>query len=135
MKYLIIALMAIATLQMTSCKETDGLKNAATNEKMKDSLNKLYPSLLQGHVNIEVHDFKDVTVLLGDKELFAKSDEELKAISANIAEITYQLYHENNYLDNGKVTFVSVEDRMPTDTDPKKEYDMHLADVVKANEK
>lgn len=135
MKYLVIALLAAATLQMTSCKETDSLKNDVTNEKMKDTLNKLYPSLRQGQIGIQVKDFQNVTVTLGDKELFAKSNEELQAISTNISELVYQLYHDNNYLSEGKLVIVEVENKMPTDADPKKEYDMHLADVVKAHEK
>lgn len=135
MKNLLLILIAAIAVSVTGCKETDDAKNVLANQKMQDTLNKLYPSLLQGHINVEVHDFKNVSVLLGDKELYAKSDEELKTISDNIANMIYDFYHENNYLDNGKVTFVAVEDRMPTDADPKKEYDMHLQELVKAHEK
>ena len=135
MKYLFIGLLAIAAMQMTACKETDSLKNDVTNEKMKDTLNKLYPSLRQGQIGIQVKDFQDVSITLGDKQLFAKTNEELTAMSATVGELVYQLYHENNYLSEGKLTIVEVENKMPTDADPKKEFDLHLKDVVKAHEK
>ncbi|MBS1773766.1 MAG: hypothetical protein JST82_12980 [Bacteroidetes bacterium] len=135
MKYTILCMMSIAALNLTSCKETDGLKNDATNEKMRDTLNKLYPSLLEGQVGVEVHDFHDVNILLGDKQLFEKTEEEKAAIVKTISELTYQMYNDNNYLEKGKITFVEVENRMPNDSDPKKEYDMHLQDIIKSHEK
>jgi hypothetical protein len=135
MKYLFIGLLAIAAMQMTACKETDSLKNDVTNEKMKDTLNKLYPSLRQGQIGIQVKDFQDVSITLGDQQLFAKTNEELTAMSATVGELVYQLYHENNYLSEGKLIIVEVENKMPTDADPKKEFDLHLKDVVKAHEK
>jgi len=135
MKYLFIGLLAIAAMQMTGCKETDSLKNDVTNEKMKDTLNKLYPSLRQGQIGIQVKDFQDVNITLGDQQLFAKTNEELAAMSATVGELVYQLYHENNYLGEGKLTIVEVENKMPTDADPKKEFDLHLKDIVKAHEK
>ncbi|MCB9046412.1 MAG: hypothetical protein H6550_09780 [Chitinophagales bacterium] len=119
-------LLAGIVLFSSACKETDPMINDVLNEKMRDTLKKVYPSLLNSQIRVEVHDFQDVTILLGDKELFAKTDEQLQEVTKNIAAITYHLYNENNYLDEGKVIFIEKERELPSDSDPRKEYDMHL---------
>lgn len=121
-KYTILSL-AIALLLGVGCKETDSAVNAANNEIMRDTLKKLYPSLLQSQIRVEVHDYRDMSVLLGDKQLFEKSDEELQEISNKIGQLTYDIYIENNYLDKGKVTFTPVESRMISNDDPTKVYE------------
>lgn len=113
-------------MAIQSCKETDSLVNEKNNQAMRDSLKKLYPSLQVSQIRIEVKDFQDVEVLLGDQELFAKPDEELQQITKDIAALTYYLYEENNYLDEGKVIFIENERSAPSADEPKKEFDMHL---------
>ncbi|OSZ78425.1 hypothetical protein CAP35_09260 [Chitinophagaceae bacterium IBVUCB1] len=131
----LLTIILISATWLTACKETDSLVNDTSNIKMKDSLNKLYPTLATGYINVGVKDFKDVTVTLGDKELFAENDTRKEEIAKQIADMVYQMYNENNYLDNGKVIFTPIEDRLHTSGDPVKEYDMHLEELIKANEK
>jgi hypothetical protein len=134
MKKILYTVLLIAT-SLAGCKETDSLVNDANNIKMKDSLNKLYPTLAVGYVGVYVKDFKDVTITLGDKELFAEADTRKEEIVKQIADMVYGMYNANNYLDKGTVIFTPVEDRLHTADDPFKEYDMHLKELVKANEK
>lgn len=129
----LLPIIAIALSSLTACKETDDAKNVATNEEMRTELKQLYPSLSVAHIGIDVHEFKDVTIILGDKELFAEPDAKKEEIAKNIAEMTYKMYNENNYLDKGTVIFTPVEDRLHNSSDPVKEYDMHLADIAKAH--
>jgi uncharacterized protein YcfL len=124
MKRYIIAL--LLPLAVAGCKETDSMVNDQTNLVMKDSLKKLYPSLQASQIRIHVKDFQDVEVLLGDKELFNKSDEELQQVTKDIAAMTYYFYEKNNYLDEGKVIFIENERSAPGPDEPKKEYNMHL---------
>lgn len=129
-KYLLIlALPAFMAIQ--SCKETDSLVNDKTNLVMKDSLKKLYPSLLASQIRIHVKDFRDVEVLLGDKELYSQTDEQLQEVTRQIAKLTYDLYNENNYLDEGKVIFIENERSAPGPDEPKREFDMHLESFKK----
>lgn len=126
-----ILLVAAYIILTPACKETDSLVNEVANQKMRDTLKQIYPSLQVSQIRIEVKDFQDVTVLLGDNELFSQPDEQLIEVTKNIAGITYYLYNENNYLDEGKVIFVANETSVPTDDDPKKEYDMNLKALLK----
>lgn len=124
---------AIAGILLFSaaCKDTDNLVNQQNNDKMRDTLKKLYPSLQVSQIRIEVKDFRDVSVLLGDKELYSESDEKLQEVTKQIADITYHLYEANNYLGDGKVTFIDNETTTPTDADIKREFDMHLEEYKK----
>lgn len=129
----LLPIIAIALLNLTACKETDDAKNVATNEEMRKELKQLYPSLQRAHIGVEVHEFKDVKITLGDAELFAEPDTKKEEIAKHIAEMTYNMYHENNYLDKGTIIFTPVEDRMYNSSDPVKEYDMHLDELAKAH--
>lgn len=135
LKQLAIIAIAGALIGTASCKETDSLVNEASNEKMRDTLKKLYPSLQVSQIRVAVKDFQDVSILLGDKQLFTKTDEELEEITQNIALITYHLYNENNYLDEGKVTYAAIENRVLNDDDELREFDMHLDRIKEAQEK
>lgn len=125
----LVAIGIIASLP--SCKDTDPLINAANNEKMRAELKKTYPSLNNSQIRIEVKDFQDVTVILGDKELYSESDEKLQEVTGVIAKMTYDIYNENNYLDEGKVIYHNKERQALTDDDPRKEFDMHLENLLK----
>jgi hypothetical protein len=133
MKYVLIALLAITTLHITSCKETDSALNMANNERMKDSVFRAMPSIR--YIEIKIQESSDVTIVCGSKQLYNAADEKRQEIANKLAEITYFFHNEHNYLDEGKVRFVPVEDRIPTDTDPAKENDMHLQEIVKAHKK
>lgn len=124
---------AIAGILLFSaaCKDTDNLVNQENNEKMRDTLKKLYPSLQVSQIRIEVKDFRDVNILLGDKELYSESDEKLQEVTKQIADLTYHFYEANNYLGDGKVTFIDNESSTPTDADIKREFDMHLEELKK----
>lgn len=122
-RYLIALLLPLA---VAGCKETDSMVNQVNNQKMKDSLKKVYPSLAVSQIRIEVRDFRDVEVLLGDEELYSKTDEELQEITKNIASMAYFFHEENNYLGKGKVTYIANERRAPGPDEPKREFDMHL---------
>ncbi len=122
-RYLIALLLPLAA---SGCKETDSMVNQVNNQKMKDSLKKVYPSLAVSQIRIEVKDYRDVEVLLGDEELFSKTDEELQAVTKNIAAMAYYFHEENNYLGEGKVTYIANERSAPGPDEPKKEYNMHL---------
>lgn len=129
----LLPIIAFALTSLTACKETDSAKNVATNEEMRKELKQLYPSLSVAHIGIDVHEFKDVTIILGDKELFAEPDAKKEEIAKNIAELTYKMYNENNYLDKGTVIFTPIENRMHNSSDPVKEYDMHLNEIAKTH--
>lgn len=120
----------LACILTISCKDTDQTINVANNEKLRSILKEEYPSLNQSQIRIEVHDFKDITVLLGDKQLFAKTDDELKEISDNIGKLTYNIYIDNNYLNEGKVVFTPIETRLVNDDDPKREYNINYDDYA-----
>lgn len=132
-----LAVVAITGLIIgtSACKDTDHAINEASNAKMRETLKKEYPSLQVSQIRIEVKNFQDVSILLGDKQLFEKTDEELKEITHNIALLTYELYHENNYLDEGKITYAPVESRLLNDEDPRREFNMHLQEVIESQEK
>ncbi|MBL7683507.1 MAG: hypothetical protein JNK00_09100 [Flavipsychrobacter sp.] len=129
----LLPLIIIIAISFTACKETDSQINAVTNEKMRVELKAQYPTLEVAYIGIAVKDFKDVTITLGDKELFAETDAKKEAIVKNIANMTYTMYEANNYLDKGKIIFTPIEDRLHNSEDPVKEYDMHLDELVKAN--
>ncbi len=133
MKYLFIGFLAIAALQMTSCKETDSALNMANNERMKDSVFRAMPMIR--YIEIKIEESSKVEVVCGSKALYNGSEEQRQEVANKLAEITYHFHNEHNYLSEGKVKYVEVEDRIPTESDAGKECDMHLKDVVKAHEK
>lgn len=131
MKKYLVALALPALIATQSCKETDSLVNDKTNMVMKDSLKKLYPSLVVSQIRIHVKEFRDVEVMLGDKELYSQTDEQLQEVTRHIAKLTYDLYNENNYLDEGKVIYIANETSVPGPDEPKREFDMDLKSFKK----
>lgn len=103
--------------------------NTENSEKMKDSIFKAFPTV--NYTRIEIEDFRNVTVVVGDKELFNGTEEERQAVSNQLADMTIHYFKENNYLNKGTVEFVANETTVPTDNDEMKSYDMHLKDLLK----
>lgn len=134
-KHLAKLLLATSLLiNLSACKETDPQINDKNNEKMRLELKEAYPSLNNAQIRIEVKDFQDITIMLGDKQLYRESDEQLKEVTNVIANMVYDIYNENNYLDEGKVIFLEKEREEFTKDDPRKEYDMHLEEIIKQKE-
>ncbi len=133
MRNSILILLTIASINLTGCKETDSALNMANNERMKDSVFRAMPSIR--YIEIKIQESSDVTVICGSKELYSADDSKRQEIAAELGQITYHFHNEHNYLSKGTVKFVAVEDRIPTDSDPSKESNMHLEDIVKAHEK
>lgn len=120
----------VATIVLGSCKDTDHALNEATNERLRAELKDTYPSLNSAQIRIEVKDFRNVKILLGDKQLFAASDDSLQAVAEHIGQMVCDMYHENNYLNKGELTIVEVERRVATDDDPKKVFDLKLKEKL-----
>lgn len=120
----IIAL--IALIYLPSCKELK--PNDALIEQMKDSIHKIY---FVPYKSIKVEEHSDVTVTIGSKQYFDGPEEQREKMTREFAAMSVHFFEENNYLDEGKVVFVPNETTIPTDADPKKEYDMHLDELLK----
>lgn len=124
---IVLPFIAVLALFLYSCK--DMKSNSPMEEAMKDSIFKAYPGI--NYTQIRVLEHSDVTVFIGDKDYFNTTDERREELVKHLAEMTVYYFEENNYLDDGKVIFVPNETTVPTDDDPKKEYDMHLKDYLK----
>ena len=133
MKYLFIALTAFSLLQLTACKETDSALNAANNERMKDSVFRAHPEIR--YFGIEIEESSKVEITCGSEALFNADAAKQEEIAKYLADVTYHFHNEHNYLSEGKVKFTAAQDHMPTESDPVKEVDMHLKEVVKSHEK
>ena len=133
-KIAIVMLISGLIAGFTSCKETDSVVNDQNNEWMRDTLKKTYPSLYAAQIRIHVKEFQDIDILLGDKQLFNKTEEEQQQIVNEIAKIAYSIYIENNYLDEGKITFTqnetAAQQRAAKPDDPKKEYEFNFKDYA-----
>ena len=135
MRRLTAGILLLGVIATTSCKETDHVLNEATNQKMREQLKADYPSLLNSQIRIHVKEFQDVDILLGDKQLFAVSDDSLEKVADHIGQMVVDMYLENNYLNEGKLTIIEAERSMPSDSDPKKEFDLRLKERIEALEK
>ncbi len=133
MKKALLIIAALASLNLTACKETDSALNQANNEKMKDSVFRTHPAIR--YMSIEIEDNQDVTIVCGSKALYNGTDAERQAVTDELAQITYHFHNEHNYLGKGKVLFAEKETEIPADSDPKKECDMKLEEIVKQHEK
>ncbi|MCB0699645.1 MAG: hypothetical protein H6551_10770 [Chitinophagales bacterium] len=123
-KYIALLIMAVS-LAAAGCKDTDPHVNDNNNELMRKTLKETYPSLKVSQIRIEVKDFQDITILLGDKELYNETDETLQQVADNIAAISYGIYESNNYLDEGKVIITPNEtasEQSSASGDEKKEF-------------
>ena len=138
-KYTILAAFIASIITVSSCKymskEPSNEVNAANNEKLSTELKKAYPSLNQAYIGAAVIDFHDITVNLGDKELYNMSEAQQQEAAKNIAQIVYNIYDANNYLDKGTLILTESETEMPNASMPSKTYDLHLAEIVKEHEK
>ncbi len=116
-------------------KEPSNEVNNANNEKLRTELKKVYPSLNHAYIGAAVIDFHDITVNLGDKELYNMTDTQQQEAAKNIAQIVYNIYDANNYLDKGTLILTESETEMPNASMSSKTFDLHLAEIVKEHEK
>ncbi len=116
-----------ATIGVNACK--DMKDNAPMEEAMKDSVFKVIDEAR--YTGIKVLEHQDVTVTIGSQKLFDGPEERRKEVVEQLAAMTIYYFEENNYLDEGKVIFVPNERTIPTEEDPKKEYNMHLETLIK----
>lgn len=125
----ITGLMLVAGYMMLTpaCKEMK--PNSPMEEAMKDSVFEVISEAK--YTRIEVKEHQDVTVTIGSERLFSGTEERRKEVIEQLEKMTIHYFEENNYLDEGKVIFVPNETTVPTDDDPKKEYDMNLKALLK----
>lgn len=123
-----ITAFAAGIVLLAACKEMKD--NSPLEEAMKDSIFKAIPEAR--YTRIEVREHQDVSVTIGSKNLFNGDEERRKEVVNQLTEMTIHYFEENNYLDDGVVLFVPNETTVPTDSDPKKEYDMHLDEKLEA---
>ena len=110
-----------------ACKEMK--PNSPMEEAMKDSVFKVISEAR--YIRIEVKEHQDVTVTIGSERLFGGTEERRNEVIGQLEKMTVHYFEENNYLDEGKVIFVPNETTVPTEEDPKKEYDMNLKALLK----
>jgi hypothetical protein len=122
MKHLLLLSLLFLSICDTGCKEA--VLNDENNHKMEDTLFKAFPTVRR--LSIEVLDDEDVSVLLGDKELFNASDEKRKKVTEEIGRITIHIYDKDNWLKKGTVTFVADESNLDVKNAEKKVYDMQI---------
>lgn len=106
----------------------DPQSNMGNIHKMEDTLFKMYPTV--NRLTVEVKDFSDVVVTLGDKELYNASDEKRQQIAEEIGKLSVHFFEENNYLEKGEVIYTDNETSL--DVHNKKENDMHLEKFLKS---
>lgn len=128
-KHTVLAAFAIVgiALSMSACKEMK--ENSPMQEAMKDSIFKVIDGAR--YARIEVKEHQDVTITIGSEALFNGSEERRKEIVSQLSSMTVHYFEENNYLDDGKVIFVPNESTVPTDEDPKKEYEVDFTPLLK----
>lgn len=128
-KHTVLAAFAIAgiALSMSACKDLK--PNNALIEQMKDSMRVVVPPPCFKAIQIDEH--RDVTITVGSKRLFNSTEEEQREIVKTLTDMAVHYFEENNYLDDGKVIFVPNESTVPTDEDPKKEYEVDFTPLLK----
>jgi hypothetical protein len=109
-------------LVMAACKPGNE-NNDANIRRMEDTLFKLYPTV--NRVSIEVKDFSDVVVTIGDVELYDATEEKRQAVTNEISGLTQHIFAEGNDLKEGEVVFVKEENSIDIKSD-KKKYPMQL---------
>lgn len=125
-KYLIGSFALLITSGIYSCKDTK--PNNELIEQTKDSIRQVYPA---SYIGINIQDHNDVTITLGSEAYFNGPEEKRKEITDALSKISVHFFEENNYLDEGKVIFVPNETTIPTDSDPKKEYEFDFKPLLK----
>lgn len=131
MKNILLAAIVLLVLYITSCKE--GQDNTMNNQRMTDTIFKLYPTVNGATANVQ--DNQDVIITIRDKESYNATEARQLEMVNNIAGITYTIYNEGNWLKSGKVIFTETENSIHNDQAKDKTYDMHLEDIVNANKK
>lgn len=126
-KYTIGCLALSITIAMSACKDLKD--NSALIEQMKDSMNVVIPKPCYKGINIKEH--QDVTITVGSQVLFNSSEEKQKEVVTALTHMAVHFFEDNNYLDDGKVIFVPNETTLPTDADPKKEYEVDFTPLLK----
>lgn len=126
MKKLLYAALLLPVI--TSCNMKDPESNMANIHVMEDTLFKTYPTV--NRLTVEVREFSEVIVTLGDKELYNEPDEKRQQVAEEIGKISVHLFEENNYLEKGKVIYTDNETSL--DASNGKESDMHLEKYLKA---
>ena len=129
MKKLVFAALLLPAI--VSCNKKDPESNMANIHAMEDTLFKTYPTV--NRLTVEVKEFSEVIVTLGDKELYNESDEKRALVAEEIGKISVHLFEENNYLEKGKVIYTDNETSL--DASNKKESDMHLEKFLKNGDK
>lgn len=109
-------------LVVSACKPGNE-NNDANIRRMEDTLFKLYPTV--NRVSIEVKNFSDVDITIGDAELYEATDERRKAVTKEIEALTKHIFTEGNDLQKGEVIFVKEENSLDIKSD-KKKYPMQL---------
>jgi hypothetical protein len=116
---------------IASCNMKDPESNMGNIHVMEDTLFKTYPTV--NRLTVEVKEFSEVVVTLGDKELFNAPDEKRQQVAEEIGKISVHLFEENNYLEKGKVIYTDNETTL--DASHNKESDMHLEKYLKGGGK
>lgn len=109
-------------LTVYACKAGNE-NNDANIRRMEDTLFKLYPTV--NRVSVEVKNFSEVDITIGDMELYEATDEQRKSVTKEIEGLTKYIFTEGNDLQKGKVIFVKEENTLDIKSD-KKIYPMKL---------
>lgn len=127
-KHTVLAVVATACigLSMSACKDLK--PNDALIEQMKDSMHRLY---FMPYKSIRIDEHRDVTITIGSKKYFNASEEQRQKMVSEFTAMSVHFFETNNYLDDGKVIFVPNETTVPTDEDPKKEYEVDFTPLLK----
>jgi hypothetical protein len=128
MKQALLITLTLATGLVIGCKDVES--NDPYIRQMEDSLFKAFPTV--NRVSIEVKEYQDVLVTLGDAELYNGSEDKRKAVADQIGRMTIHFFDKNNYLDEGRVTFVAEETTMNVPEGSQKVYDMKLKELKNA---
>ena len=110
-------------LLATSACSPGNENNDANIRKMEDTLFKLYPTV--NRVSIEVKNFSDVDVTIGDVELYEATEERRKAVTKEIEDLTKHIFSDGNDLQKGEVIFVKEENSLDIKSN-KKKYPMQF---------
>lgn len=128
MKQALLITLTLATGLVIGCKDVES--NDPYIRQMEDSLFKAFPTV--NRVSIEVKEYQDVLVTLGDAELYSDTEDKRKAVVDQIGRMTIHFFDKNNYLDEGRVTFVAEETTMNVPEGAQKVYDMKLKELKQA---
>ena len=92
-------------LSLSACKEAGD--NSLGMKQMEDSLYKRYPTV--NFVGVEVVENSNVNITLGDKQLYAASEDKRRKIVDELGPLIIQIFDKGNWLNKGQVKFVKVE--------------------------